>query len=415
MSNIYFLLNTLLLLFFTLNKQSLVLTREALAELWNVNDAEILNLLAIEEQLIIVDRTLQLLLESYESSFGGTYIDVKKEKVLINTVDSSKVPIILNSPEIKLNNYSRFLDFVPAEKSFTKLKYNFIKISDLIKKYRPFQIQCYIDMKLNNIVIGYTNKYSDPNRKFIKSAEKYKPIFIRLRNQDPEDEKPKAFQAQIASRDIDIIPKIFNGDGITTFENDCSMGFPARNNDLIYIVTAAHCYKENKLFYHIPWNSNKVYAQLGQMIKSEHMAEYDFGLIKLDENATKLISTRIRNTDSEHAELNVEGGRIITSHGAHACKSGLTTHVTCGYVVGLNAIVTYIDSKIVENLVLYGKENSTISKGGDSGGSVFSYLQTLSNVSLNGIHIGRSIDLSTYLPLDLILSKGEIELVKTPL
>ncbi|RIB03805.1 hypothetical protein C2G38_2254784 [Gigaspora rosea] len=411
MSNIYFLLNTLLLLFFTLNKQSLVLTREALAELWNVNDAEIPNLLAIEEQLIIVDRTLQLLLESYESSFGGTYIDVKKEKVLINTIDFSKVPIILNSPEIKLNNYSRFLDFVPAERSFTKLKYNLIKISDLIKKYRPSEIQCYIDMKLNNVVIGYTNKYR--NRKFIKSAEKYNPNFIQQRNSDSEDEKPKAFQAQIASRDI--IPKIFNGDGITTLEYDCSIGFPARNNDLIYIVTAAHCYKENKLYYHIPWNSNIVYTQLGQMVKSEHMYEYDFGLIKIDENATKLISARIRNTDSEYAELNVEGGRIITSHGAHVCKSGLTTHVTCGYAVGLNAIVTYINSKIVENLVLYGKDNSIISKGGDSGGSVFSYLQTLSNVSLIGIHIGRSIDLSTYLPLDLILSKGEIELVKTPL
>ncbi|CAG8826086.1 44251_t:CDS:1, partial [Gigaspora margarita] len=58
----------------------------ALAKLWEVDESLLLDLLAMEEKLTIVDRTVQLLIEDYDSSFGGTHLDVKDKKVYVNTV-----------------------------------------------------------------------------------------------------------------------------------------------------------------------------------------------------------------------------------------------------------------------------------------------------------------------------------------
>ncbi|CAG8727416.1 30388_t:CDS:1, partial [Gigaspora margarita] len=60
---------------------------EALAELWDVSDDELLNFLAIEKKLTIINKTLQLLLEDFDLSSGGTYIDVMANKVFVNIVD----------------------------------------------------------------------------------------------------------------------------------------------------------------------------------------------------------------------------------------------------------------------------------------------------------------------------------------
>ncbi|RIB09263.1 hypothetical protein C2G38_2209395 [Gigaspora rosea] len=52
----------------------------------------------------------------------------------------------------------------------------------------------------------------------------------------------------------------------------------------------------------------------------------------------------IRNSDSkQNAELFIRDDIAVSSHGAHICKSGLTTHVTCGNVRAFGGI--YIELK----------------------------------------------------------------------
>ncbi|CAG8716808.1 21284_t:CDS:2, partial [Gigaspora margarita] len=69
---------------------SLVYTKEALAELWDVEDSGLLHYLSIENNLVAVDRALRKVLRGFRSSFGGTYLDVKNNTAYCNTVDETK-------------------------------------------------------------------------------------------------------------------------------------------------------------------------------------------------------------------------------------------------------------------------------------------------------------------------------------
>ncbi|CAG8779099.1 22958_t:CDS:1, partial [Racocetra persica] len=63
---------------------------------------------------------------------------------------------------------------------------------------------------------------------------------------------------------------------------------------------------------------------------------------------------------------------------------------------------------IRKNYILYGKDSFQITCSGDSGSSVFSYSESLLNVSLIGIHIGRLRDYSEAIPLDIIHAIGGV-------
>ncbi|KAF0519069.1 hypothetical protein F8M41_016676 [Gigaspora margarita] len=148
------------------------------------------------------------------------------------------------------------------------------------------------------------------------------------------------------------------------------------------------------------------------MAKPDNVGKYDFGLINITGRNVGQ-SPIINNIDSEtYAELLIESNNIITSHGTHLCKSGLSTHVTCGYVRGLGAVLVYANGVIEDNFILYGKDSFETSCEGDSGGPVYSYLQSLLKVNLIGIHSSHLKDFSASLPLDIILREGELELVK---
>lgn len=111
----------------------------------------------------------------------------------------------------------------------------------------------------------------------------------------------------------------------------------------------------------------------------------------------------VRNTDSElYNELWIIDDTPVSSHGAHICKSGFSTHVTCGYVLSFNGFFI--------NEFSFGREliiGTIESKSGDSGGTVFSY-QDLRSVSLIGIHSASGY-VSVSVPLRTILDKFEIE------
>ncbi|KAF0415455.1 hypothetical protein F8M41_007633 [Gigaspora margarita] len=150
------------------------------------------------------------------------------------------------------------------------------------------------------------------------------------------------------------------------------------------------------------------------MVESDNIDKYDFGLINITgSQALQSMTTLIRNTDSiNYPQLIIKGGIRITSYGAHVCKSGWRSHVTCGYIRGFNTISTKGDDIISKHLIFYGKDTYQIACSGDSGGPVFSYLQNLKTVGLSGIHSGHHYDFFEFVPLDIILNKGELELVK---
>ncbi|CAG8542627.1 9326_t:CDS:1, partial [Cetraspora pellucida] len=399
----------------------------ALAKLWDVEDTDLLNLLAIEEKLTIIDRTLQLLLENHDSSFGGTYINIKAKKVFVNTVDFTVMNNITDSSEIKNGDYVNFINFIPANNSMTTLKFRFNSIFNLIKQYKPISIQLYIDMELNNVVIRHLEENIKKNELFIKFASQYEPTFIRpsaLPNSNCQNQKIS--QTRISNRDL-ITHQILNGDGIYNNATGglCSAAFLARSNNTDnpkYIVTAGHCSDQfqrfsnvAQLFYHYPWGSEKPLNFLGKMIESENIDFYDFGLIELTDNYIEQSTQHLRNSDSnQYVELFAEGGKNITSHGVHLCKSGLTTHTTCGFVRGLNAVTINRIGFMGTDHILAGKDSFQMSCPGDSGACAFSYLQDLLTVSINGMLIQGFGDFSVYVPLNTILIKGGLELVRSP-
>ncbi|CAG8750309.1 31238_t:CDS:2, partial [Racocetra persica] len=155
--------------------------KEALADLWEVEDKQLPNFLAIEEKLTKVDETLQSLLKDSTSSFGGTYLDVKKNKVFVNTVDITAINKIKNSPKFSQNDFLNFIEFIkaPANNSMDILTSKLKKIVELIKKYRPINIQCYIDMTHNNVVIRFKTDNNAKNSRFINEASQYDVMFIQ--------------------------------------------------------------------------------------------------------------------------------------------------------------------------------------------------------------------------------------------
>ncbi|CAG8769381.1 23493_t:CDS:2, partial [Racocetra persica] len=105
MRNKHIYLKTLLILFaFILQNGSMVRAQlEPFAKLWGVENEKVPELLDREAKLIKIDGKLQPLLNN--SYFGGTYIDVKANKININTVDQSKV----KEYELEANNVVIYL------------------------------------------------------------------------------------------------------------------------------------------------------------------------------------------------------------------------------------------------------------------------------------------------------------------
>ncbi|RIB11395.1 hypothetical protein C2G38_111333 [Gigaspora rosea] len=150
MKNFYFLIN-LLLIIFTTQKHFIIYAEGPLASLWGINDAEVQRYIIIEKNLVLIDKIVKPFLN--DSSFGGTWIDVKLNKVFINTVNQSQVPIIKSLPELK--NYLNFLEFQPANNSLEYLKFSFNQIiSILVPQRKPHNVFIGIKPKDNNVVIS---------------------------------------------------------------------------------------------------------------------------------------------------------------------------------------------------------------------------------------------------------------------
>ncbi|CAG8592609.1 8973_t:CDS:2 [Cetraspora pellucida] len=360
-----------------------------------------------------VDKILQPLLIRYATSFGGSYIDIRKKRLIVNTIDHGKV----NEIKSRMRENSKFLSFENAiyGKSMHNLKVSFDGIVKLAIDYlknndSELNANIYIDIKENNVVVILGEYDNINNQTFISSLMRYNPL-IKIFSKHQSDPNISKRQSKIGRRDIS--KRIFSGDGLYNGvgEFECSAGFWVKNRDLIdYIVTAGHCVmnsntRKSNDFYHYPWDaaSNKTLNYIGESVFS-NLEPYDFALIQVFGNDSKLSMNEVKNIDYiRFPQLFITKTLPVSSYGIHICKAGFTTHLTCGYVKGNNGIAI-LNGKILRTLII----TDVRLEGGDSGGSAFSFAQDLRSVELLGIAIGSSPLATAVLPVDIILRSLEI-------
>ncbi|KAF0553847.1 hypothetical protein F8M41_019907 [Gigaspora margarita] len=122
----------------------------------------------------MVNSILTPILDNYDSSFGRTYIDAKANKVFINTVNSSMIPIVESSPEIK--PYINLLSFQNANNSLYHLNHTFNKLIKLAHERKANNVIISINPKINNIVIYLNHKDDKTNKNFTDIAATFYPI-----------------------------------------------------------------------------------------------------------------------------------------------------------------------------------------------------------------------------------------------
>ncbi|CAG8580750.1 18394_t:CDS:2, partial [Racocetra persica] len=149
-------------------------------EFLDVDDDKVSNLLKVEKQLITTDGILKPLLEKYKASFGGSYINLKKKHVIVNTLDNGKIGEIMQSPQMK--RHRRFLSFEDANKSLLELRSLFneirkLSIEHIIKANTTLNVLMYTDMEANNNIVTLSNN-NEIDEKFIDSIKKYDPILL---------------------------------------------------------------------------------------------------------------------------------------------------------------------------------------------------------------------------------------------
>ncbi|RIB24581.1 hypothetical protein C2G38_2031772 [Gigaspora rosea] len=259
----------------------------------------------------------------------------------------------------------------------------------------------------NNIIIFMYEEFNEINQGFIDAVEEYEPIikFYPLKT-----EKLSNSEISMDKRSLDI--QVLGGDGLFTEFKRCSAGFlaTAKNEIKNYIVTANHCRNDKKgdvtKFFYGAWDEKPTLEFVGSMPPTG-FSSYDFNLIDISNMSDSLKpSPAIRNSDSEQFRmLPIYDGIPVSSHGVHLCKSGYSTHVTCGFVKAFD-VFSYVRSGIYSSELIM---TSMLGRKGDSGGPAFAY-SDLGIVILNGIYVAVIGNVnSMILPLSMITKYGDIE------
>ncbi|KAF0540794.1 S1 family peptidase [Gigaspora margarita] len=258
----------------------------------------------------------------------------------------------------------------------------------------------------NNIIIHIFEEDIETNQAFINAAvEQYGPKIIIQPREELSNTK-----ISINKRDLKV--RLLGGDGLfNQNEESCSIGFfaKAKNETKNYIVTAEHCRLDSgneTEFCYGAWDKQPTNLLVGLMLPKVN-EKYDFGLIDLS-NMNEYLepSQSIRNTDSvQFPQLSLNDGTPVLSHGAHLCKSGYSTHVSCGFVKAFNVIYYVGDGGFESDLIM----TSMDSHGGDSGGTAFAY-SNFNTVILNGILVSGIGNANTLiLPLSMIIEHSNVE------
>ncbi|MFG3100392.1 S1 family peptidase [Streptomyces sp. NPDC048182] len=183
----------------------------------------------------------------------------------------------------------------------------------------------------------------------------------------------RAFLAEAASYGSAVAVRDARGESVTTAatvypgsrmdygNHYCSVGFGAHDSaGRQVLVTAGHCVENLPDLYY----SGAHFAK-GTKTRFQHgRNSIDMGLASVDSGTT--IATKV-GTWNNGADVAVRGSRRAAV-GSDVCKSGATSHWTCGAIKSYNYSVTYSDPGQPDTLVTNLALSSTCVLGGDSGG-----------------------------------------------
>ncbi|CAG8808125.1 20187_t:CDS:2, partial [Racocetra persica] len=249
----------------------------------------------------------------------------------------------------------------------------------LAQKLKPVNVIISIEHKFNNIVISLYNKNDQKNKEFIDSVKFFNPIISNPsndengENEETEEEKEEtASKSSIRERQVHEV--ILGGDRIYGKNGHervtGSAGFwVLDNSNQSYLLTAGHGARvlSNRS------RTVKFYSSSNTIIGPMHYYHSnitDFGLISY-ENPEIIPVPRIRNYEAAlYPEIFIEDVLFMNTEGSHVCKSGEKTGTTCGELAAIDGVST--NSK---GFILYGiLKMRLFAAGGDSGGSVFHYV-----------------------------------------
>ncbi|TJZ54321.1 S1 family peptidase [Streptomyces piniterrae] len=146
----------------------------------------------------------------------------------------------------------------------------------------------------------------------------------------------------------------------------CSVGYGAKDSaGTQYLVTAGHCVENLPDLQY----DGEHFAKGEKTRFASGTNSVDMGIAKVDSDDS--ITTEVGTWNSA-GDIAVSGSERAAP-GADICKSGATTHWTCGKVTSYNVSVTYVDANGGPDTVVTGLGSSSVcTQGGDSGGAYIS-------------------------------------------
>ncbi|MFG2721839.1 S1 family peptidase [Streptomyces sp. NPDC048416] len=203
-----------------------------------------------------------------------------------------------------------------------------------------------VDPASDKVVVQVSGAVTAADQAFLAKAESYGSA-VAVRSSD--------------GKAVSTAGTIYPGSRMDYGNHYCSVGFGARDSSgRQVLVTAGHCVESLPDLYF-----DGTHFAKGTTTRFHHGRDsIDMGLASVDAGTT--IAPQI-GTWGNGADVAVEGSRRAPA-GSDICKSGATSHWTCGSITSYNYSVTYTDPGQPATLVTNVGLSDVCDLGGDSGG-----------------------------------------------
>lgn len=290
----------------------------------------------------------------YPDYYCGSYIDDKGELV-IYVKDTSK------SKDLILQNITQVL----GEKNFIVkfVEYSYNELNSVMETLNAFKLENPDNTIANNFNIYWL---SDRDNNVVVELNDMSEDQIALFKKEVIDSPIIIFKPSSGTpvKEANVNP----GQKISTSSANGSMGYRAKKNGAVGIVTAGHLASLNKTI-----NING--ANIGKVTARQESGSVDAGFVKIT-NTSYTPTNTLNGTSNKLSTTTSKPGS-----GTVINKLGYSTGATSGKVLSTNVTVT-LDGITHTNLTSADYSSSA----GDSGGIIYSYISSTNTRYTLGIH-----------------------------